>query len=97
MQKHAGSILAAVPIWSEFMNAALLNFPMEFFDKPDEFIENNKPMMSGEYIINNQIHNILYYVDKNNPLGPQPISPELDSQYWNWELPIEGWWNNLPG
>lgn len=97
MQKHAGSILAAVPIWSEFMNAALLNYPMEFFDKPDEFVENNKPMMNGEYIVNNQIHNILYYIDKNNPLGPQPINPELDSQYWNWELPIGNWWNNLPG
>ncbi len=97
MQKHAGSILAAVPIWSEFINTALLNYPMEFFNKPDEIIENNKPMMNGKYIINNQIHNILYYVDKNNPTGPQPINPELDSQYWNWELPIRNWWQNLPG
>ncbi|MFH1346657.1 MAG: PBP1A family penicillin-binding protein [Spirochaetota bacterium] len=96
MQKHAGSILAAVPIWSEFINAALQNYPMEFFNKPDD-IQENKLMMNGEYIINNQIHNILYYVDKSNPIGPQPLNPEFDSQFWNWELPIKIWWQNLPG
>lgn len=96
MQKHAGSILAAVPIWSEFMNAALQNYPMEFFNKPDDVIE-NKPMMNGEYIINNQVHSILYYIDKSIPTGPQPFNPESDSQFFNWELPIKNWWQNLPG
>jgi len=96
MQKHAGSILAAVPIWSEFMNAALQNYPMEFFNKPDD-VQESKPMMNGEYVVNGQIHDILYYVDKNNPTGPQPLNPEFDSQYWNWELPIKNWWQNLPG
>ena len=96
MQKHAGSILAAVPIWSEFMNAALQNYPMEFFNKPDD-VQENKPMMDGEYIINGQVHEILYYVDKTNPTGPQPLNPESDSQFWNWELPLKNWWQNLPG
>ena len=96
MQKHAGSILAAVPMWSEFMNAALQNYPMEFFNKPDG-VQENKPMMNGEYIINGQVHEILYYVDKTNPMGPQPLNPEYDSQFWNWELPLKNWWKNLPG
>jgi len=96
MQKHAGSILAAVPIWSEFMNAALQNYPMEFFNKPDG-VQENKPMMNGEYIINGQVHEILYYVDKTNPMGPQPLNPEYDSQFWNWELPLKNWRKNLPG
>jgi len=96
MQKHAGSILAAVPMWSEFMNAALQNYPMEFFNKPDG-VQENKPMMNGEYIINGQVHEILYYVDKTNPMGPQPLNPEYDSQFWNWELPLKNWRKNLPG
>jgi len=90
MQKHAGSILAAVPIWSEFMNAALQNYPLEFFNKPDDVVE-NKPMMDGQYMINGQVHDILYYVNKNDPTGPQPANPASDSQYWNWELPISNW------
>ncbi|OGM90262.1 hypothetical protein A3J77_00185 [Candidatus Wolfebacteria bacterium RBG_13_41_7] len=96
MQKHAGSILAAVPIWSEFMNTVLQNYPMEFFNKPEEIVE-NKPVMNGEYIIDGQVHNILYYVGRDDPTGPQPLDPGSDSQFLNWELPVKNWWQNLPG
>jgi len=87
MQKQAGSILAAVPIWHAFMSKALENQPVEFFNKP-EVMSQTKPVLWGEYISNGEVHDILYYVDKNNPLGPQPLNPESDSQFWNWELPV---------
>ena len=96
MQKQAGSILAAVPIWHAFMSKALENQPAEFFNKP-EVMSQTKPVLWGEYISNGEAHDILYYVDKNNPLGPQPLNPELDSQFWNWELPVRVWWQRLPG
>ena len=38
-----------------------------------------------------QVHNILYYVDKNNPLGSAPISPWDDYQYDNWENAAQKW------
>ena len=96
MQKQAGSILAAIPIWHDFMSKVLENYPIEFFNKAEQ-INQTKPMLNGEYIFNNETHNILYYINKNDPLGPQPSSPETDSQFWNWELPIKNWWQNLPG
>jgi len=96
MQKQAGSILAAVPIWHAFLSEALEKQPAEFFNKPDAISE-TKPVLGGEYISNGEAHDILYYVDKNNPSGPQPSNPESDSQFWNWELPVRVWWQQLPG
>ncbi len=37
------------------------------------------------------IHSILYWVDKNNPLGPKPITPENDSQFESWEYRVAEW------
>lgn len=38
-----------------------------------------------------QIHSILYWVDKNNPAGPSPVSPYDDPQFNLWEYPIQKW------
>ncbi|OGZ33580.1 MAG: hypothetical protein A2Y98_01440 [Candidatus Portnoybacteria bacterium RBG_19FT_COMBO_36_7] len=38
-----------------------------------------------------QIHTILYYVDKDDPLGEPPGNPETDPQFFNWEAPIQNW------
>lgn len=37
------------------------------------------------------IHSILYFVDKNNPLGPAPQNPANDQQYENWEYAVQAW------
>ena len=37
------------------------------------------------------IHNLLYYIDKNNILGPRPENPENDPQYKNWEKGLIDW------
>lgn len=37
------------------------------------------------------IHSILHWVDKNNPLGPKPLLPELDMQYVRWEYRVSEW------
>ncbi len=37
------------------------------------------------------IHNILHYVDKNNPQGPYPSNPKQDGQYDNWEYGVQVW------
>ncbi len=39
----------------------------------------------------NIYHDILYYVDKDNPLGPIPTNPENDPQFSAWELAVQGW------
>ena len=39
-----------------------------------------------------EIHNILHYVNKNNPLGPVPENPwDTDMNYNNWETAVETW------
>ncbi|MDP3725756.1 MAG: transglycosylase domain-containing protein [bacterium] len=37
------------------------------------------------------VHSILYWVDKNNPLGLKPEKPEEDSQFVLWETPVLKW------
>jgi membrane peptidoglycan carboxypeptidase len=36
-------------------------------------------------------HSILYYVDRNNPLGPAPTNPENDPQFIGWESAVTAW------
>lgn len=40
------------------------------------------------------VHTILYWIDKSNPLGGRPSNPEKDSQYTNWEYGVANWWAN---
>jgi penicillin-binding protein 1A len=37
------------------------------------------------------VHSILYWVDKDDPLGPAPINPAKDSQFEHWEAPVRKW------
>ncbi len=39
----------------------------------------------------NIYHSILYYVDKNDPLGPPPTDPNQDPQFALWEAGVEKW------
>jgi 1A family penicillin-binding protein len=36
-------------------------------------------------------HNILYFIDKNNPLGPAPKNPADDPQFNLWEIGVQAW------
>jgi hypothetical protein len=68
------------------MQYAIQKQGIEQFTKPNPEYT-SKPMMNGQYINSVggslQIHSLLYYVDKNNPLGPIPINPVNDSQFYN--------------
>ncbi len=99
MIRQGSSILAAVPIWSAFLKDALKKYPEESFTKPDEVPYTPKPMINGDYIwkpsiggtVYPQVHSVLFYVDKNDPLGPFPEDPQNDSQYNNWESSVQLW------
>jgi 1A family penicillin-binding protein len=43
------------------------------------------------------IHNILHFVDRNNPRGPYPSNPAADQQYYNWEWAVQQWKNETYG
>ncbi len=50
------------------------------------------PETKVEKIITN-VHDILYWVDKSNPLGEKPADPSKDPQFKNWETAAQNWWN----
>lgn len=99
MQRKGTSILAAVPIWSAFLNQVIDKYPSETFSEPDPLSPVTKPVLDGQYIIPStvngvssiQIHSVLYYVNKDDPLGPVPQNPADDSQFINWETAVMDW------
>ncbi|KKS68039.1 MAG: hypothetical protein UV36_C0003G0010 [Parcubacteria group bacterium GW2011_GWC2_42_6] len=38
-----------------------------------------------------EVHNILYYCRKDDPLGSAPGNPTDDPQYFNWETAVQAW------
>ncbi len=105
MQKKGGSILAAVPIWHQFLAAALPRTESAAFQKPDP-VSIPKPMLNGSSIAvysdgvkqYPQIHSILYYIHAKNPLDISPVDPAEDSQFSHWEEGVLLWaGRNIPG
>ncbi|MFA5392610.1 MAG: transglycosylase domain-containing protein [Candidatus Paceibacterota bacterium] len=109
----APGAMVAAPCWHEFMEKAFEFYLPGQFTKPLPYNVSQipKPMVNGQYLINREykninteeiktikeIHNILYYIDKNNILGPDPINPNNDPQFQIWELPVLLWaQQNIP-
>ncbi len=57
-------------------------FCLETSDCPDDEVEDEKFFVA---------HNILHYIDKEDPLGDRPRNPEKDPQYDNWERALVDW------
>lgn len=97
--RQGSSILAAVPIWNSFLKEALLKLKPTKFNEPEELPYTPKPMLNGDYVwkpsiggtIYPQVHSILFYVDKNDPLGPFPENPTTNPQFKNWEASVQAW------
>jgi 1A family penicillin-binding protein len=90
MTKQGAGLSAAGPMWNEFMRRALENSPPEKFIAPDP-ITTDKIMLNGNYQGPEGIHTILYYVNKDDPLGPPPLTPSDDPQFKNWEEAVHRW------
>ncbi len=79
------------PSWAEFMRYALTKFPAEPFARA-ETTPAPKPVLNGIWQIPGQdglIHDILYWVNKTDPLGPG--NSIGDGQYKYWEYPVQAW------
>ncbi len=71
-------------IRGEYINTSLLLETLqntEDKDKPKVDISN----------IYGDIHTILHYVNRADPLGPNPSNPASDDQYSNWEYGVRKW------
>jgi hypothetical protein len=72
------------------MTQALTQYQSDAFPAPAP-TNPSKPILAGNYTANNQVHTILYYVDKNDPTGPDPSNPASDPQFNHWETGVINW------
>jgi penicillin-binding protein 1C len=70
-------------IRGEYIDTSLLLQAMQNQDEKDKKIDIN--------MVYSNIHSILYFVDKNDPLGGYPSNPANDPQYVNWEHGVQKW------
>lgn len=103
----APGAMVAAPCWREFMEKSFEFYSPGQFTKPLPYNISQifKPMVNGQYIVNREyknistneikiikeLHNILYYVNKNDILGSIPTNPNSDPQFELWEIPVLLW------
>ena len=78
------------PAWSEFMRYALSKTAPAPFARA-EYTPANKAVLGGNWQVpgyDGLVHEILYWVDKNDPTGPPPQSPASDPQFERWDAPV---------
>lgn len=86
----------AAPMWNKVMQKLVETNPVENFTPPNP-VTNRSPALLGQ-LPKSDTHTILFYIDKNNPLGSQPQDPAIDPQYFLWQTGINNWLarNNYP-
>lgn len=94
MEKRVAGFIVA-PMWREFVDLALQKYPSESFipPSPESSLESLSPVLRGVWNSNPSegVHEILYWVDKNNPRSGKPTNPWSDSQFGHWEYPVSVW------
>ena len=95
VKKIAAFIVA--PLWHEVMAYAIEKYPSDSFTPPAPEDETSLPdMLRGEWNTNPEgIHDILYWVEKDNPRSGQRGSP-ADPQFPLWEYPVSLWKGTQP-
>jgi len=101
MEKRIAAFVIA-PMWHEVMEYAIEKYPAENFPPPapDANAGALPAVLTGEWNTNpaEGIHDILHWVNKDNPRGGKPSNPWSDSQYAYWEYPVALWaWQELTG
>ncbi|MCX6787418.1 MAG: transglycosylase domain-containing protein [Candidatus Kaiserbacteria bacterium] len=100
MVKSIAGFIAA-PMWHEVMAYALSKYPKTYFGEPSPISTSVPPMLQGNWRIPDAKgtiapHSLLYWTNKNNPLGPPLSNPEQDYQFSYWEYGISSWYASNP-
>lgn len=94
-KKIAAFIIA--PMWHDFMEQALEQYssPSDTFPPPDPDpnIASLPPVLTGNWNTDpaQGVHDILYWIQKDNPRGGRPTNPANDSQFAYWDYPVQLW------
>ncbi len=96
MEKKIAAFIIA-PLWHSFMEIAMEKYPAGTFPSPQPEPENLPPVLSGNWNTNAAmgVHDILYWVQKNNPRAGAPTNPQADPQFALWEYPVSLWANGI--
>ena len=92
VKKVSGFIVG--PMWNEFMRYALSTLPNESFTLSETDQSNLKPVLRGIWQTpgsDGKPHEILYWVNKNDPNGAPPTNPDSDPQFKYWDGPVQNW------
>lgn len=81
----------AAPMWNRIMQKIVSSHPIENFTPPDP-IANRNPILMGQ-LPENDTNTILYYINKDDPMGPAQQNPSQDPQYPSWQAGINNWLN----
>lgn len=87
VKEIAGYIVA--PMWNEVMRYALTKYPQALFTEPAPIPGDAPAALRGVYTDGTSMHDILYWVNKDNPRSGG--GSWSDTQYPYWEYPIGNW------
>lgn len=59
--------------------------------------DENTPIEFKKDVIVANVHSILYWVDKDDPLGKSPENPYKNPMFKNWEYGVTNWWEKNKG
>src|SRR3989344_2812744 len=54
-------------------------------------IQNTNPVLLGQVPTDQGAHEILYYINRENPTGPPPQNPSADPMFVHWEEGVKNW------
>jgi 1A family penicillin-binding protein len=92
VHKVSGFIVG--PMWNEFMTYALTQIPNESFTRTVIDESQMKPVLRGVWQTpgaDGALHEILYWVNKDDPQGPVPADPASDPQFAYWDYGVKLW------
>ncbi len=90
---HEVSGFIVGPMWNQFMTYALPTRPTQYFTRTTIDESGLKPILRGVWQnagSDGALHEILYWLNKNDPAGPTPPNP-TDPQYTRWDTGLSMW------
>ncbi|HUO50392.1 MAG TPA: PBP1A family penicillin-binding protein [Candidatus Paceibacterota bacterium] len=92
MEKKIAAFIIA-PMWHDFMEYAIQKYPAADFPPPAPETGNLPPVLTGNWNTDPSkgVHDILYWVQKDNPLAGPPANPWADPQTAYWDYPVQAW------
>jgi len=88
VREIAGFVVA--PMWNAVMQEALRKYPQEYFGEPRGVPENAPPALRGVSSGPSGTHDILYWVNKDNPLGGGTSQSDGQFPYWEYGVNFTG-------